>query len=152
MTTKMPVDKGGFGPPKPLGKKKLSESAVLENEAREMEQRLRMLQTRMATQADEDAKVVKVGGSRWRGARTDKGSVTRYNHTVQERHGKIASSNDYQESMSTLRPSANAVAKKEVSFVLVLCVNAVFNSIESVSDLLPHPSSLILPLYSPPDT
>ena len=116
----MPRGGGAFGDPKPLagtGRARMTESQVLEQEAREMENRLRMLQTRMTAQAEEDAAVPRVGGSRWRGARTDKGSVTRYNQTMQERHTKRSNAQSYQEAMAlSTRGGSNGVmseAKRE---------------------------------------
>ena len=79
---------GTFGEPKPLpgsanfGTK---ETTRLENEAKEMEVKLQMLQMRMAQQRQEDANIPKVGGSRWNSARSDKGSATMYAKDVQER-------------------------------------------------------------------
>ena len=89
----------------------MSESDLLEKEAREMEARLRMLQTRMEAQAEEDAKLPRVGGARWKGARTDKGSITRYNETMRERHAKRASSDSYHESVAALKPLAGGAGR-----------------------------------------
>lgn len=80
-----------FGQPKPLPGQagfKVTTSDLLEKDSLEMEQRLKMLQEKLAVQAQADAALPKVGGSRWRSARGDKGSVTAYAKDVQERHKK----------------------------------------------------------------
>ena len=69
-------------------KMKVSTTEVLESEAKEMELRLRALQERMQQEQLADSAVVKKGGSRWRSARTDKGSVTSYAKDVQEKYKK----------------------------------------------------------------
>jgi hypothetical protein len=78
-----------FGQPKPLPGQagyKASTSDVLEKESSEMEVRLRMLQDKIKQQQEQAAAEPKMGGSRWRSARTDKGSVTAYAKDVQDKH------------------------------------------------------------------
>lgn len=80
---------GSFGQPKPLPGQagyKTSASDVLEKESTEMEARLRMLQDKIKQQQEQNDAEPKKGGSRWRSARTDKGSVTSYAKDVQEKH------------------------------------------------------------------
>jgi len=80
-----------FGEPKPLPGQtgyKLSQTVVLEKDAKEMEERLKMLQERLEKQRLEDAAVPKPGGSRWNSARVDKGSVLTYNKDLQEKYKK----------------------------------------------------------------
>lgn len=67
---------------------RVSETELLEKDAKEMEIRLKMLQDRMEQQRLEDASVVKVGGARWSGARVDKGSVSTYARDLQEKYKK----------------------------------------------------------------
>ena len=50
-----------------------------------MENRLKMLQDRLAKQKVEDESVPKPGGARWKSARADKGSVLSYNKDLQEK-------------------------------------------------------------------
>lgn len=80
------------GPPPLPGQPgyKVSETETLEREAKDMEVRLQMLQERMQQQNLDDAAVSK-GGSRWRSARPDKGSVTTYAKDVQEKIKRRAS-------------------------------------------------------------
>lgn len=92
----------GFGTVKPLPGQagyKQNETDFLEREAKEMEVRLQMLQSRMQQQNLDDAALAKTGGSRWKSARTDKGSVTSYAKDVQERIKKrssvVSSSSDH---------------------------------------------------------
>ena len=78
---------GEFGPPRPLAGQpgyRVSETEVLEREAKDMEVRLQMLQERMQQQSLDDMAASK-GGSRWKSARPDKGSVTAYAKDVQDR-------------------------------------------------------------------
>lgn len=96
---------GSFGSAKPLPGQngyKESQTALLEREAVEMENRLKMLQERMQQQndADEKLKTTTSGGTRWSGASKKKGSVTSYAKDVQERHKK----------QSTRDPSKKATA------------------------------------------
>eukprot|EP01035_Chromulina_nebulosa_P017856 gene17856-23469_t len=80
-----------FGEPKPLPGQpgyKLSQTVVLEKDAKEMEDRLKMLQERLEKQRLEDLAVPKPGGSRWNSARVDKGSVLTYNKDLQEKYKK----------------------------------------------------------------
>lgn len=66
----------------------MSEAEALDREAKEMEQRLKTLQDRMQQQQMEDEAVPKFGGSRWKSARPDKGSVLSYAKDVQEKYRK----------------------------------------------------------------
>jgi hypothetical protein len=98
-----------FGAPKPLAGQagyKLSASDILEKESTEMEVRLRMLQVppkfipqptgkrrifamyqeKIKQQQEQADAEPKKGGSRWRSARQDKGSVTAYAKDIQEKH------------------------------------------------------------------
>jgi hypothetical protein len=61
---------------------------LLEKDTKEMEIQLQMLQMRMQQQAEDDANVPKVGGARWKAARPDRGSATRYAKDVQDKHSK----------------------------------------------------------------
>ena len=82
-------EKGLFGKPKPLpneeGYKTEKETVRLERESKEMEARLQMLQLRMQQQREDDAAAPKIGGSRWKSGRMDKGSVRGYAKDVQEK-------------------------------------------------------------------
>lgn len=79
----------GFGKPKPLpneeGYKAEKETVRLERESKEMEARLQMLQLRMQQQREDDAAAPKIGGSRWKSGRMDKGGVRGYARDVQEK-------------------------------------------------------------------
>jgi hypothetical protein len=58
-----------FGEPKALPLQpsfKATEADVLEREAKEMEARLKSLQTRMAMQQQEDESIQRVAGARWK--------------------------------------------------------------------------------------
>jgi hypothetical protein len=59
---------------------------VLEKVSSELVGRLRMLQDKIKQQQEQAAAEPKKGGSRWRSARTDKGSVTAYAKDVQDKH------------------------------------------------------------------
>lgn len=87
------MKKSDFGKAKPLPGQpgyKVSSTDILENEAKEMEMRLRALQERMQQEQMAESLVPKKGGSRWKSARTDKGSVTSYGKDVQEKYKKKA--------------------------------------------------------------
>ena len=73
---------------------RLSEVDILDIEAREMERNLKNLQERMLQQNIEDEATPKYGGSRWKSARPDKGSVTSYAKDIQEKHRKKSSTED----------------------------------------------------------
>jgi hypothetical protein len=47
-----------------------------------------MLQERMQLQKEEDEAVPKVGGARWKSARSNKGSILSYAKDVQDKHKK----------------------------------------------------------------
>jgi hypothetical protein len=66
----------------------VAETAVLEEEARSMENRLKMLQERVQQQQLADEALLKPGGSRWGSARADKGTIHTYAKDVQEKHKK----------------------------------------------------------------
>lgn len=68
-----------------------SEVNVLDKEAKEMEKNLKNLQARMQQQSIEDEAVPKFGGSRWKSARPDKGTVKSYTKDSQDKHRKKAS-------------------------------------------------------------
>jgi hypothetical protein len=68
-----------------------SEVDVLDKEAKEMEKNLKNLQARMQQQSIEDEAVPKFGGSRWKSARPDKGTVKSYTKDIQDKHRKKAS-------------------------------------------------------------
>ena len=63
-------------------------------EANEMELRLKNLQERMLKQNAEDTATPKFGGSRWKSARPDKGSVLSYAKDVHEKHRKTNNGDD----------------------------------------------------------
>lgn len=65
-----------------------SEVDNLDRESKEMEQRLKSLQERMQQQQIEDEAVPKFGGSRWKSARPDKGSVLSYQKDLQDKYRK----------------------------------------------------------------
>ncbi len=79
-----------FGPPAPLPgqpgfRAKPSESMA--RETKEMEERLARLKTDLAAEAEmREAAGPRAGGSRWRSARTDRGSVRAYAKDVKIRH------------------------------------------------------------------
>ena len=79
----------GFGKPKPLpnepGYKTAKETEKLERESKEMEARLQMLQLRMQQQKEDDEATPKIGGSRWKSGRTDKGNIRGYAKDVHEK-------------------------------------------------------------------
>ena len=79
----------GFGKPKPLpneaGYKTVKETEKLERESKEMEARLQMLQLRMQQQKEDDDATPKIGGSRWKSGRTDKGNIRGYAKDVHEK-------------------------------------------------------------------
>lgn len=77
-----------FGAPKPLAGQsgyKVSDSELLDKEARDMEIRLKNLQERMKMQQLEDESIDRPGGSRWGSARVDKGSLNSYAKDVKEK-------------------------------------------------------------------
>lgn len=86
--------KGTFAEPQPLPGQagyRQSESAVLDREAKEMEQRLKQLQERMQRQQAADAAAgisASSGSGRWKSARAEKGSIRAYGRDVQEKHKK----------------------------------------------------------------
>ena len=53
-----------------------------------MEIRLKSLQDRLQLQRLEDATLVKVGGTRWTGARADKGTISTYAKDLQDKYKK----------------------------------------------------------------
>lgn len=59
-----------------------------------MERNLKNLQERMQQQSIEDESIPKFGGSRWKSARPDKGSVTSYAKSVQDKHRKKSNGED----------------------------------------------------------
>ena len=61
---------------------------MLDKEAKEMEKNLKNLQARMQQQCIEDEAVPKFGGSRWKSARSDKGTFKSYAKDVQDKHRK----------------------------------------------------------------
>ncbi len=79
----------GFGKPKPLpneaGYKTVKETEKLERESKEMEARLQMLQLRMQQQKEDDDATPKIGGSRWKSGRADKGNIRGYAKDVHEK-------------------------------------------------------------------
>ena len=70
------------------------EADTLDKEANEMERRLKSLQERMQKQNEEDVATPKFGGSRWKSARPDKGSVLSYAKDVHEKHRKTNNGDD----------------------------------------------------------
>lgn len=75
--------------PKPLAGQagyKMTESAMLEKEAKEMEMRLSSLQMRM--KSEESASTTTTSGSKWGSSQAGKGSVTNYAKDIQEKHKK----------------------------------------------------------------
>jgi hypothetical protein len=92
---------------------KVSQTEVLEQEAKEMEARLQMLQARMQQQQLEDLSVTKHGGSRWKSARTDKGSVTAYAKDVQERIKRHTESTGLGGFNATSFAKATAAARRQ---------------------------------------
>lgn len=95
-----------FGAPKPLPGQagyKISETEILTREAKEMEDRLKMLHEKV--KEEESAVPEKSGGARWKSARSDKGSIRAYAKDVQEKHKtKMAT-------ISKMDPLAKATAK-----------------------------------------
>lgn len=78
-----------MGAPKPLPGQmgyKMSESAILEKEAKEMELRLTSLQTKL--KEDSLANPAKSSGSKWGSAKAEKGSLGSYAKEVQDKHKK----------------------------------------------------------------
>jgi hypothetical protein len=73
---------------------RVSEVNMLDREAKEMERNLKNLQERMLQQNIEDEATPKYGGSRWKSARPDKGSVTSYAKDIQEKHRKKSNTED----------------------------------------------------------
>jgi hypothetical protein len=104
------VGKEGFGKPKPLpneeGYKPVKETERLERESKEMEARLQMLQLRMMQQREDDAAAPKIGGSRWKSGRTDKGTIRGYAKDVQD---KIKRSEQRIETKKTQKASAKTM-------------------------------------------
>eukprot|EP01041_Mallomonas_annulata_P008068 gene8068-16554_t len=95
-----------FGAAKPLPGQpgyRVSESEVLEKEAKEMESRLRMLQERLK-QDEESLPPSDKSGTKWKSARQDKGSIRSYAKDV---HEKIKNKPTIQSS----DPNAKATAK-----------------------------------------
>lgn len=74
--------------------KRALEADILDKEAKEMERNLKILQERMQQQNIEDESIPKFGGSRWKSARPDKGSVTSYAKSVQDKHRKKSNGDD----------------------------------------------------------
>lgn len=77
-----------FGDIKPLPGQAnygISETEQLERQAREMEARLKALQSKMQESATADDTSSSSGGTRWKGARPEKGSVTNYAKDYQEK-------------------------------------------------------------------
>ena len=68
---------------------RVNETAILEKDAKEMEIRLQSLQTKMEQQRLEDESIPRKHGSRWSGARLDKGSATNYTKDIQEKYKKV---------------------------------------------------------------
>mmetsp|Transcript_28190 Transcript_28190/g.40143 ORF Transcript_28190/g.40143 Transcript_28190/m.40143 type:complete len:589 (+) Transcript_28190:35-1801(+) len=86
-----------FGAAKPLPGQpgyKVSETSVLEKDAKEMESRLKMLQERMKLQQQEAEANTKMAGagsnSRWKSSKPEKGSIRGYAKDIQEKHKKRA--------------------------------------------------------------
>lgn len=79
-----------FGPPAPLPGQpgyRARPSEAMAVETAEMEERLSRLKTDLMVQAEErEAAGPRIGGSRWRSARTDRGSVRAYAKDVKSRH------------------------------------------------------------------
>jgi hypothetical protein len=78
---------GTFGAPKPLPGQvgyNVTESQVLEKNAREMEMRLQLLQERMRQQNAEQSQRP-AGSTRWKGSKLEKGSVTQYGREMSEK-------------------------------------------------------------------
>lgn len=64
---------------------------MLDKEAKEMERNLKNLQARMQQQSIEDEAVPKFGGSRWKSARPDRGTVKSYTKDIQDKHRQKSS-------------------------------------------------------------
>ena len=64
---------------------------MLDKEAKEMERNLKNLQARMQQQSIENEAVPKFGGSRWKSARPDKGTVKSYAKDIQDKHRQKSS-------------------------------------------------------------
>lgn len=81
---------GSFGPPTPLPGQpgfRSSPSEAMARETAEMEERLARLKKDLNVEAEmREATGPKVGGARWRSARTDRGSVRAYAKDVKLRH------------------------------------------------------------------
>lgn len=80
---------GSFGAPKPLPGQpgyKATESDLLEKDAREMEARLQLLQEKMRQQNEElEKNQQRNGGSKWKNAKPDKGSIRQYGTEVRDK-------------------------------------------------------------------
>lgn len=86
ITTKMTAS---FGTPAPLPGQPgfgTTTSDVMERETAEMEERLAKLKDDLSAEAEARESASKVGGSRWRSARVDRGSVRAYANDVKLRH------------------------------------------------------------------
>lgn len=116
------MKKHDFGKPKPLpGQLGYNTKAtdVLEREAKEMEQRLRTLQEKLQLEQQIDAGVPKKGGSRWKSARTDKGSVTNYAKDVQEKYKKkTANEGGVDPMLKATAPNRRAARDHEDNFMI----------------------------------
>jgi hypothetical protein len=107
---------GGFGQPKPLPGQagyKVTQSEVLERESKEMEERLRMLQQRMAVQDMMDAAQPKPGGARWRGARADRGTLGAYHKDVVDKHKRKTDANLLMDPSTRARADERRNARKQ---------------------------------------
>ena len=78
-----------------------------------MEVRLKSLQERMLQHNLEDVATPKFGGSRWKSARPDKGSVLSYAKDVQDKHRKKNSGDD---PAMRPQPAPRAAPVKEKAF------------------------------------
>ena len=99
---------------------------LLEKDTKEMEVQLQMLQARMQQQAEDDANVPKVGGARWKAARADRGSATRYAKDVQEKHAKNAARR--QEKIKTQVVAQANSAMREVAADMAMSGSLSFGS------------------------
>jgi hypothetical protein len=73
----------------------------LEKEAKEMEQRLKVLQERMTLQQLESESTKSSGSSKWKSSKTEKGGIRTYGKEIQEKYRKRSSAELNENRIST---------------------------------------------------
>ncbi|RYH05291.1 hypothetical protein EON65_45120, partial [archaeon] len=129
---------GTFGAPKPLPGQsgyKAAESDLLEKDAREMEVRLQLLQERMRQQNEElEKSQQRNGGSKWKNAKPEKGSIRQYGTEVREKaKGRVDNT-----LLLTGKPSANYQTSTLMSSTAP--VESDFAASASADRLIPSPN------------